>query len=337
MANQQLVDYIKGQLQAGVKDEDIKKILKDAGWPDSEVLDGMATAKGPAISSPIAQPTVSSSPTSQVSTQSGSGSPSAMKINAFGGSISSGASAFSSSPKTEDKKESVKFDFVNTSTGAKSSGETATFKPQETKTESFSPVENSVLATEPVTNSSKKNLLPWILFAIILIASAVVIPMLYMNNLSVNESKISLETQLQTVNSQLMSLQGVGADAETQLSALNSEKQDILDEIAIFATPVMVPASDSASTTGTSTQPAMQMPSSVEFRVKGSVAQDPKGVYIITTPRNIILTVKNSKDAKLAEVLSPLVGQEMPISFSGVHAPMSKDLTVESVNGVSIK
>jgi len=75
----------------------------------------------------------------------------------------------------------------------------------------------------------------------------------------------------------------------------------------------------------------------VAFRVKGVVGQDSKGVYTITTPRNIVLTVKNSKDVNLDAVLKPLVNQTALISFSGVHAPMSKDLTVESVNGTSVK
>jgi hypothetical protein len=79
------------------------------------------------------------------------------------------------------------------------------------------------------------------------------------------------------------------------------------------------------------------MPTSVEFRVKGVITQDAKGVYTITTPRNIVLTVKNSKDSKVDTTLKPMVGQNVVASLSGVHAPMSKDLTVESINGVSVK
>lgn len=338
MANQQLVDYIKGQLQAGVKDEDIKKVLKDAGWPDAEVLDGMSAAKGPVVSSPVAQAAspVSAQPTTQSSGTFGIVS-SGMKINAFGGSISSGVSTVASSPKVEEKKESVKFDFMSNPTGSKSSGETTTFKPQEAKAESFSPaaVAGSAVATSPI--SGKKNLLPWILFIVALVALGVITPMLYMSNLSAKESVNSLQSQLQSVQGELMSLQTSGTDSATQLSVLNSEKQDILDEIAIFAVPAMVPAVTAATTTTTSTQPVMQMPSSVAFRVKGVVGQDSKGVYTITTPRNIVLTVKNSKDVNLDAVLKPLIDQSALVSFSGVHAPMSKDLTVESVNGTSVK
>jgi cell division protein FtsB len=341
MANQQLVDYIKGQLQAGVKDDDIKKVLKDAGWPDAEVLDGMSAAKGPIVSSPVAQAAspLASQTTTQFSAQSGMGASSGMKINAFGGSISSTSpTTVSTSPKVEEKKESVKFDFATSPMGSKSTGETTTFKPQEAKAESFSPVATATSAIATATPATgKKSLLPWILFIVALVALGVAVPMLYMSGLSAKESVTSLQTQLQAAQSQLMSLQGSGADTATQLSALNSEKQDILDELAIFAVPALVPATTATTTSGTSTAPAMQMPASVEFRVKGVITQDSKGVYAITTPRNIVLTVKNSKDSKVDTTLKPMAGQNVAVSFSGVHAPMSKDLTVESVNGVSVK
>ena len=45
MANQQLIDYIKGQMMAGVSESDIRKILKDAGWPDADIEDGVKGAK----------------------------------------------------------------------------------------------------------------------------------------------------------------------------------------------------------------------------------------------------------------------------------------------------
>lgn len=341
MANQQLVDYIKGQLQAGVKDDDIKKVLKDAGWPDAEVLDGVSAAKGPIVSSPVAQAaSPSMTQATQFAAQSGMGASSGLKINAFGGSISSASSAaVSTSPKVEEKKESVKFDFMSNPTGSKSTGETTTFKPQEAKAESFSPVAAATSAVAAAPTSGKKSLLPWILFIVALVALGVAAPMLYMSGLSAKESATSWQAQYQAVQSQLTSLQGSGADTATQLSALNSEKQDILDELAIFAVPALVPVTTTATTTtsGTSTAPVMQMPTSVEFRVKGIITQDSKGVYMITTPRNIVLTVKNSKDSKVDTTLKPMAGQNVVASISGVHAPMSKDLTVESINGVSVK
>ncbi len=341
MANQQLVDYVKGQLQAGVKEEDIKKVLKDAGWPDAEVGEGISVAKGPVVSNPVvAQPesVAVHSPiqSGQFAGQVSAGVSAKPIINAFGGSISSPTvTATTSSAKPEEKKEVMKFDFVSNPIASKGSGETSTFKPQDSKTEV-----SSATLSSPVNVSSggKRSLVPWILFAVAVVALGATATMLYMNNLSLKESSTSLQTQLQAVQGQLTTLQGSGSDLATQLSALNAEKQDILDEIAIFSTPALVPIVSSAtSTSGTSTQPVMQMPTSVAFRVKGVITQDSKGVYIITTARNVVLMVKNSKDVNLDTALKPMVGQNTSASFSGVHSPMSKDLTVESVNGASVK
>ena len=335
MANQQLVDYVKGQLQAGVKEEDIKKVLKDAGWPDAEITDGVSAAKGPIVASPVAQAVSSPVQSTQFAGQVGLGVSANPKINAFGGSISSSPAATTFSPKTEEKKEVMKFDFMSNPIAAKGSGETATFKPQETKADAFSVA--TTASAGIVASTGKKSLLPWILFAVVAVALVVAVPLLYINNLSANETVTSLQSQLQALQGQLAGVQGAGAETETQLSALNSEKQDILDEIAIFAVPALISVEVSTSTSGTSTQPTMQMPTSVAFRVKGVVTQDSKGVYIITTARNVVLTAKNSKDSKLNDALKPMIGQNVAVSFSGVHAPFSKDLTVESVNGASIK
>ncbi len=336
MANQQLVDYVKGQLQAGVKEDDIKKVLKDAGWPDGEVLEGISAAKGPVVSSPVAQaasPAMTQS--TQFAGQVGSGISASPKINAFGGSISSAVSA-TPAQKPEEKKDTMKFDFMSNPIASKGSGETSTFKAQEAKPEVFSAAGSP--ADVAATPSGKKSLLPWILFIVAIIALGVTAPLLYMNGLSAKESVVSLEAQLSAMQSQLAAVQGSGTDAANQLSALNLEKQDLLDELALFATPALVPVTSTAtSTSGTSTQPVMQMPASVAFRIKGTVTQDAKGVYYITTARNIVLTIKNSKDTNLDTVLKPMAGQNVSAAFSGVHAPFSKDLTVESVNGTTVK
>lgn len=333
MANQQLVDYVKGQFQAGVKEEDIKKVLKDAGWPDAEIIDGVSAAKGPVVANPVAQ-AVSSAPiqSTQFAGQIGLGASANPKINAFGGSLSSSSVAATSAQKPEEKKEAMKFDFMSNPIASKGSGETTTFKAQEAKSEVFPTTGSDTPVATSVAPTGKKNLLPWILFIVAIIALGVTAPLLYMNGLSAKESVISLQSQLGAVQSQLISLEGSGADATNQLSVLNSEKQDLLDELALFATPALISVAS-----GTSTETVMQMPTSVAFRVKGTVTQDSRDVYYITTARNIVLTIKNSKDVNLDTALKPMVDQNVFASFSGVHAPLSKELTVESVNGTAVK
>jgi hypothetical protein len=54
MVNQQLVDYIKQQIQGGVTRDAIKKALLDAGWPTADVEDSMKAADPVAESQPAA-------------------------------------------------------------------------------------------------------------------------------------------------------------------------------------------------------------------------------------------------------------------------------------------
>lgn len=54
MVNQQLVDYIKQQLQGGVQKDAVKKALLDAGWPAADVEDSLGTANAGTSSGPAA-------------------------------------------------------------------------------------------------------------------------------------------------------------------------------------------------------------------------------------------------------------------------------------------
>ena len=69
--NQQLVDYIKQQLQAGVSKENVKSALLGAGWSEADISEALksADAAAPAVSSAVA---VSSSLTSGPAAQSSS-------------------------------------------------------------------------------------------------------------------------------------------------------------------------------------------------------------------------------------------------------------------------
>lgn len=63
MVNQQLVDYVKQQLQGGIQKDAVKKALLDAGWPDADVNDSLSAASsGPAPSAPAVavQPAIQS-------------------------------------------------------------------------------------------------------------------------------------------------------------------------------------------------------------------------------------------------------------------------------------
>lgn len=58
MINQQLVDYIKQQLQLGVSKEGIKNTLITSGWPEADVSEAMASLE-PKAAAPAAAPAAS--------------------------------------------------------------------------------------------------------------------------------------------------------------------------------------------------------------------------------------------------------------------------------------
>ena len=60
MADQKIVEYVKTNLEKGLKVEEIKKALKESGWPDEEinkgVLEASFTPTQPSISDVPAAP-----------------------------------------------------------------------------------------------------------------------------------------------------------------------------------------------------------------------------------------------------------------------------------------
>jgi hypothetical protein len=58
MANQQLIDYIKQQMQLGVPKDSIKQTLVTSGWPEGDIQEGFTAIAGPAVSQPQASASV---------------------------------------------------------------------------------------------------------------------------------------------------------------------------------------------------------------------------------------------------------------------------------------
>ena len=72
----------------------------------------------------------------------------------------------------------------------------------------------------------------------------------------------------------------------------------------------------------------------VPFTVRGTVQQSPAKVFTVTTDHNIVITVANSKDAKVIAALTPLVGTTAEVQ--GTHPPVSAQLTLTAVNGAPL-
>lgn len=67
-----------------------------------------------------------------------------------------------------------------------------------------------------------------------------------------------------------------------------------------------------------------------EISFEGTVAGGAGKPYTVTTLSGTVVTIKNSKDAKVDAAIKPLVGQMT--AFKGAHAPASREVTIVSVN-----
>lgn len=299
MANQQLADYIKGQMMANISEADIKKILKDAGWPDAEVEENFKGVKSLAIQPAVAQPTAS--PVGAASSITGATS------------ISASASKPVDPVKTEPKKESISFDFMTSPGSASLSSAAGPAKGKEKDLKDAKPLS---MSADPAPTGSKPSMLPWIVAGVAVVAMIGVSVYFYMQSGSVSGQVDLLTASNAALTSQIADLKSNTAPSD-ELAAAKADALEANTELGLFAVPLVA--------TGT--------PAAVRFDLKGTLGTA-KSLYTLTTAKGIILSIKNSKDAKVDVALKPLVGTA--VGLSGTHIPGTFDLVVENLNGSAI-
>ncbi len=138
----------------------------------------------------------------------------------------------------------------------------------------------------------------------------------FMQNGNLNSKLVTLSVpngndspQLQT---QIDSLTNDKKTLTDQIDSFNKTIADLSNQISIF-----IPAVTSSIV-------------SVPFEVSGTLGGGGKLPYSLTTSKNIVLSVKNSKDTDVEASLKQFVG--MQTKLSGTHQPGSISLTVVNVN-----
>lgn len=201
MANQQLVDYIKGQATAGVSEADIKKILKDAGWPDTEVEEGFKSSKGsPVLGAVAASPISASQPVAAKPVGT-------VKVE----------------PKAEPKKDSMSFDFM-TNPGGTAGASAGASRGKEDKPLSVS--------SDPAP-AGKPSMLPWIVAGIAIVLMLGVGGYFYMQSNSASSETASLTAANASLTSQLAALRS-GSVSSADLDTANADKAELLSELSLF-------------------------------------------------------------------------------------------------------
>ncbi len=264
MQNQQLVDYVKQQIQGGVAIDAIKKALLDAGWPAQDVEDSMkaATPASGTAAAVTTQPIVAAQ----------------KKIDPV--------AALGGSPETHPL-----------SSGASS------------KTTFFADGPHVAASQE----HSWGRVATGVMGVIIVLLLAIIGYMYYSLNgkvATVSGQNASSASETQGLQAQLTKIAQDKTDLTNQIQGLTADNQALMSEVGLF-----VPQATSTTVT-----------------IKGTLATTSMG-YVLTTPHMIVLTVKNSKDAKVDVTLKPLVGKMTELT--GTHKSGVLEITVTAVNGMA--
>ncbi len=327
-ANQQLKDYIVEQTKLGVSKDVVKSTLLGAGWKEDDINQAVTEAEsGPQEIAPL-KPASLVQPAQQASqgqstqqTQAAQPAKPAEVLQAFkpvNMPASSGPVAKNSPvPFVTSDIFQPKSEQVFQSSVAKIQTQT-TSNPMENKPQVVSMAQNNKLSA-----GISGKVLPISLGVIsIILLGGNVYFFLQNGDIrskfdSLNSGKVSSENQTTSFESQATSLAADKKTLTDEVDSLNKTIVDLNSQISIFAAPA-----ENASAT------------SVSFDVSGTLGGGGKFLYSLTTSKNIVLFVKNSKDAKVNSALKSLLSTR--VQLGGTHEAESNYLTVETVNGQSV-
>lgn len=317
-ANQQLKDYIIEQTKLGISKDTVKSALLEAGWKEDDINQAVTeTDSGPQEiaslkPSSLVQPIQQVKPTQPVQQAQAQPQPQQAKPAEISQVFKPVNMPGSSSPAKKDSP--VPF-ITSDIFQAKSE---PVFQSSVAKTQTTS---NSMENKQQVVSVTQNDKLGTGMGDKILPISLGVVSIILLGG------NIYFFLQNGNLSSELASLNNVKASSESQATAFAADKKNLTDQvdslnktiadinsqILIFAAPT-----DSSST------PA-------SFSVAGMLSGGGKSLYSLTTNKNIVLWVKNSKDADVDTVLKSLLGTS--IKLEGTHQPESNQLIVTTVNG----
>ncbi len=308
MANQQLVDYVKQQLQLGVSKEAIKGTLAQAGWPEADVNDALAAAS-PAGAAP-AQPVFSAQPSSPATPAI---AVSAKPAAPSSGPASSALSQFAQKPAAPASQPSpfVTKDIFQPKGLPAQAGE-PTFQPK------IQAMPAQAAAREAGGSSVKKYVLLAVWIVVILGLAGWSAYLFWQNRTLKEQASQSpgISASLEEVRAQVASLTGEKNSLTSQIDAANLERADLLLHLSFFVAPL-----GGATTTN--------------LTVSGTIGGGGKSPYTLTTGRQVVLSVKNSSVSDVSKALQPLLGSVANIA--GTYVPGTRDITVIAVNSVPVE
>lgn len=298
MVNQQLIDYVKSQLQVGVGKDAIKNALLESGWAEVDVADALKQASG-------GQPAASASPAQS--------QPVAHAATAAAKPASANGGAMMTSDIFQPKNEPVFDPKVTTGPALKT-------QPAALPGKSAGPVMAGSAAAS-ISYGPKKfsgSIVPIALgVGFVVCAGAAIFFFMQKADLAAQLAPLeAARMDADTLRQQVATLEQERDGLTTQVSQLQQSNVALSNDLAMFR----VPDGTAAGTTG-------------NVVVTGALRQE-AGQYVLFTPNEITVVVKNGKDAKVAAALQALLGNT--VTVSGTHVLGSREVTVTTVNGAPI-
>ncbi len=302
MANQQLVDYIKGQLVAGVPKDALQSTLKGAGWADADIADAMKGVEGaaaaPAVQSAPKEPAVSAAP---------------KEVNFSVSSAKPFAAVQAAAPKepVQDVRAAIAMQ-------EQASSLSLGVAPMEAK-------KDAKKISSGEAGKKRSSVLPIVLGVLFLLSAGGAV-YLYMN-------EGALRDQVATLTSQ-------NAAFTTQVAALGSSKDTLTAQVTNLDNQIASLTASNASLTGELSffvlAPSASATAPMSVSLSGVLSSGKSG-YLLTTVDGLVVGLKNGKDAKVDPILKPLAASGTVAEIAGTHLPGSNQVTITSVNGTLLQ
>jgi hypothetical protein len=316
MANQQLVDYLKEQLKLGAEKEYLKQSLLNVGWSLNDVEEAFSVVlkelnpeNKNLESAPISQETsipevpkenlVDLTSKKDLSLKENIQKESVQKPVSDSGFISKD-SFISSFPLTEVKQKEK--EAVN-----------ETFDKKEEKTV----ISNSGLNN--MVHSKNLKIILYVVFGILICGFLVLTFFLYRSNVNLQKQVVTSNSQQGDLEGQVQSLTKTLNEIQAQMSALKGESSSLKEESMDLQNQLLL---------------FSQSTSSLDVTLQGKILLD-KNQYVLKTNQDIIISIKNSKDAKVKEVLSSFVDNEVKVF--GQRTPGLREITIKTINDKSLE
>lgn len=324
MIQDQLVEYVSSQMKLGVSRDAIKSALVGVGWQAVDVEDTLKKVEGVKVQpmAVVAQPQpVAQKPSLQVAQSMPSGvsmsKPSAPFASFSPSDIVGGTKNVSSQPVRMN-------DFVSGS----SQDQTKKFfdkKPASTEHGNAAVMAGGASEYPPKAKGGK---VMKIIEAVVIVGLAALSGFLYFQNGALSAKvnglggqSADVASQISNLTAQVQSFTTSDANLNAQVASLTAENADMEANLSFVAVPVTDSSSVAVATTTTT-------------QVSGVLRGGGSALYVVTTSYGVKVYVKNSSDAKVSAALTPLIGDN--VQLSGTHLVGSANLTVTSVNGLSL-